>query len=395
VFTTAGSIYSLVVDDTLALSIAGESSWLDEVPIMAAESFGVIGIVTSEPNPNSGVITRLYTASLGASYSIDNLQLIFQVGDRDTTDDLTAYSITSTRDSFYVAIPDEGANTATAWRYFLPTGGYSRSYQFETSTAHAVTSMVWASGAMWASVASEGLWAEQDTYVTSGYVIGPLADFFSSESKQWISGEITGRSPAGCALDLYDTNDESLIESPQDSQWALVATIREAGISEKRNDIVGRRGRYHAAKVEMASDGSRLTTPELVSYSFRAFASPNRDTLLRIPINVSDQIESPGKRAITIKGRGEAIEAALRAYEGESVLIELYRPALRLQGMIEQFEETLVTLPIRGSVGKVMYARVRGSEQSATIYSPATTSGASLGQDLLGVIGLGMGDPIT
>jgi hypothetical protein len=117
--------------------------------------------------------------------------------------------------------------------------------------------------------------------------------------------------------------------------------------------------------------------------------------LLRIPINVSDQIESPGKRAITIKGRGEAIEAALRAYEGESVLIELYRPALRLQGMIEQFEETLVTLPIRGSVGKVMYARVRGSEQSATIYSPATTSGASLGQDLLGVIGLGMGDPIT
>lgn len=397
VFTTAQSVYSLVVDDALALSVVGESTWIDETPIVAAESFGVIGVVTAEPSVAGGNITRFYTASLGEQYSIDNLQLIFQVGDRSTTADLSATSILATRDSFYIATPDEGANSSTVWRYYLPTTGFASSYQFGTTVAsHDVTSMVWASGVLYASVASEGLWKEQDTYVATGYIIGPLADFFSSESKQWVSGELTGNAPAGTVIDLYDTNNEALIENPTDSAWTHITTIRSVNVTESITDITNHRGRYHAAKITLASDSARAFTPELLSYSFRALASPNRDTLLRIPINVSDQIESPGKRAITIKGRGAAIEAALRTYEGESVLVELYRPDIKLQGLVEQFEETMVTIAPRGSVGHVMYARIRGSKQTTgSFYAPIATSGASLGQDTLGVVGLGTGEPKT
>ena len=342
VFTTAQSVYSLAVDDALALSIAGESTWIDEVPIMAAESFGVIGIVTAEPTPAGGVISRFYTAGLSDTYAITNLQLIYQVGDRTTTQDLTAHSIESTRDSIYVVAPDEGETSSTAWRYYLPTGGYARSYQFDTNPARTITSLVWAKGIMWAAVASEGLWKESNDYVMSGYVTGPLADFFSSESKQWVSGEVTGNAPTGTSLELYDTNQESLLENPSSNEWRLVAVLRNPEQTESIVDMVGRRGRYHGAKVTLASDSSRTLTPELLSYSFRALSSPNRDTLIRMPINISDQIESPGKRAIRIKGRGQAIEDALRAYEGESVLVELYRPKLKIQGLIEKFGDMML-----------------------------------------------------
>jgi hypothetical protein len=394
VFTTAQSVYSLTVDEALALSIAGESTWIDETPIMAAESFGVMGIVTAEPSFSGGNITRFYTATLGSDYSIGNLQLIYQVGDRDTTDDLTAWDIIATRDSFYVAVPEEGATTSTVWRYYLPTGAYSRSYEFGTTTLRSVNSMVWANGVLYGAVNTEGLWKEQDTYVTDGYVIGPLADFFSSESKQWVSGELTGQAPLDTSIELYGSNDETIITDPSSGAWLLVTTIR-TDVNESIVDIVGHRGRYHAAKVVMRANGVASLTPSFLSYSFRALASPNRDTLVRIPINVSDQIESPQRRALTVKGRGEAIEEALRVYEGQSVLVELYRPPLKIQGLIEQFEETIMTIPKRGSVGYVMYARIRGRKQSTTETTPPVTSGASLGQGILGLVTMGTGEVRT
>ena len=60
-----------------------------------------------------------------------------------------------------------------------------------------------------------------------------------------------------------------------------------------------------------------------------------------------------------------------------------------------KFEETIQTIPHRGSVGLVMYARIRGTKLADFEAYGATTSGASLGQDTLGLVTLGLGEPHT
>jgi hypothetical protein len=121
--------------------------------------------------------------------------------------------------------------------------------------------------------------------------------------------------------------------------------------------------------------------------------SPTRDQLFRIPINISDQVEAPGYRAITVPGRGEAVRDALMAYEGVDTLIETWRPPRKIQGIVEKFEEPIYTIPTRGSVGRVMYARIRGKHLSTGGWTATPTLGSSLGQDTLGLSTLGVGDP--
>ena len=113
---------------------------------------------------------------------------------------------------------------------------------------------------------------------------------------------------------------------------------------------------------------------------------------MRIPINISDQIEAPGRRAVTIKGRGKALREALMEYEGVDTLIELWRPPRKLQGQIERFEDPIITMPTRGSVNAVMYARIRGKVLSTTGYESTPTLGSSLGQNTLGLATLGVGE---
>ena len=395
---TTGVIYMLALDSNLVLIPSGESSFTDEIPIMAAESFGVIGIVTSSTNEVGGKVTRFYTGSLGlsGSYDLTDLQLVYQVGDRSTTADLTPHAMHATRDSIYTVVPEEAGTGLTFWRYYLPTGGYSRAHEVDTGSSDAVLSFLEEDDRVYAAVGGDGLWSETDEYVISGYVIGPLADFYTSDDKQWVSGDLSGvEVPVGASLELYDTANPALINNESSTSWQLVAKLLGGHSGIRVDDLADRNSRYHAAKVIYRSDSSRLTTPALQVYSFRALPNPDRDILLRIPLNVSDQIESPGRRAITVNGRGAAIEQALRAYEGRQVLIELYRPNLQIRGLIEKFESTIETIPTYGSVRRVMYARIRGTRLSDFESSLSSTSGASLGQDILGRTILGEGVPTT
>lgn len=395
IFGTTGVIYSMTLDQSNLLVTAGETRFGSEVPVRAAESFGVVGLVTAETNEAGGIVARFYTGNLTlqGGYELSNLQLVYQVGDRDSTDDHTPMAMLSTRDSIYTAIREAGGNDITLWRYYLPTSGYARAHSIVAGGAFSASSMVEVDDRMWVCVPSDDLYKEADAYVTEGYVIGPLADFVTSDSKQWVAGDLTGAAlPLGCGLELYDTNDPALINNPASGSWQLVTQLDVGATKGEVNDLSGRNARYHAAKVILRSDSSRLFTPELLSYSFRALPAPNRDILLRIPINVSDQIESPGRRAVTIPGRGKAIQAALRAYEGRQVVVELYRPELEVRGLIERFESVIDIIPQRGSVRKVMWCRIRGTRITESIGFGGSSSGGSLGQDILGTIRFGMGE---
>jgi len=392
-FASTGTIHSLALDQSLSLVPAGESKFGDEIPVMAAETFGVLGIVTAEVTEAGGRVTRFYTAalSLSGSYDVTDLQLIYQIGDRDTTANLVPEAMLATRDSIYTAVLEEGTSTVTLWRYYLPTGGYARAHSVAAS---GVSSMVEVDDRMFVCVPGSDLYKEVDEYVTSGYVIGPLADFHTADAKQWVGADLSGVAlPPGSGLELYDTTDPALINNEASTSWQLVTQLYDGTTESKIATLAGRSSRYHAAKIILRSDSSRLLSPGAQSYSFRALPNPDRDILIRVPINVSDQIESPGRKAVSIPGRGKAMEQALRAYEGQHVLIELYRPALQVRGLIEKFESTIDIIPTFGSVRRVMYARIRGTRLEDSEAIIIETSGASLGQDIAGLFKAGIGVP--
>lgn len=396
-FTSSGSIHALTLDQDLSVVTAGETKFVDEIPLMAVESFGMIGLVTAEPTEAGGKVARFYTAELGLSggYELANIQLIYQRGDRTTTKDLTPHAIHGTRDSIYCAIPEEDSDELTLWRYYLPTAGYARAHTFDPAIARTINNFIEVDDRMWIAVAGDDLWQETDEYVAEGYVIGPLADFFTSDDKQWVGADITGGvTPVGGYLELYDTTNPALILEPDSTSWRLVHQLASGDTTNTTQTLTGRSSRFHAAKLVWRSPATRIETPSFQSYSFRALPAPQRDILLRIPINVSDQIESRGRRATRIPGRGKALEDALRAYEGKHVLIELYRPELEIRGLIEKFESTIQTIPNQGSVRSVMYARIRGTRltDKAGYGGAVQTDGASLGQDILGIAILGIGE---
>ena len=398
VFGSNGYIYALTLDQDLALVSAGQTKFVDEVPLMATESFGIIGLVTAESTEAGGKVTRFYTGQLGlsGSYALEGLQLQYQVGDRYTTDDHTAHSMLGTRDSIYVAIPEEGSTEITLWRYYLPTGGYARSHTVDPGAGtNVLQSFVQVDDRFYLAINGDDLWEETDEYVAVGWAIGPLADFYTADAKQWVGAELSGLvSTSGSFLELYDTTDPEILDDPDSSSWRFVFALGAGDLEQATSVLTGRNARWHAAKIVWRSPSDRLTTPRFRSYSFRALPAPERDVLIEVPLNISDQIESRGRRATRIPGRGKAIENALRAYEGKHVLIEFYRPELEIRGLIERFSENIETVSNQGSVGLVMYARIRGTRlQESVGYSAEVTAGVSFGQDRFGWAPFAIGDP--
>lgn len=395
VFASSGFIHALTLDESLALVSAGQSKFIDEIPLMAAVSSDTIGIITGESTQAGGNVSRFYTASLGlsGSYELEDLQLIYQIGDRDTTADLRPGAMLATRDSIYAAIQEEGESEVTLWRYYLPTGGYARAHtvNVQGTSGYPVVDLCQVDDRMYAAASLDGLHVEDDTYVSTGYIIGPLADFYTADDKQWVSGELTGvEMPAGTVMKLWESNDSAAINDPDSDSWSHTVSLGVGDTERFSTPYTGVNARYHTAKVTLGSDSTRVFSPRFRSYSFRALPNPDRDILVRIPINVSDQVDSPWKRAINVPGRGEAIEAVLRSFEGKQASIELFRPALQVRGIVEKFESTIESITTFGAVRRIMYALIRGTRLSEieTSYGVATT-GDNLGVATLGTITIG------
>ena len=120
-------------------------------------------------------------------YVLVNAQLIKQWGDGTTTLNQAPYKIISTRDSIYTGIVDSASKT-NLWRYYLPTGGIARDVEFAESGI--VEGLAVFSDRIFATVSGGGLYRESTDYVTTGYIITPLADFFTSEKKQWVGAKL-------------------------------------------------------------------------------------------------------------------------------------------------------------------------------------------------------------
>ena len=374
-----GYIYSLA-DESSNLTLKGQTFIEGEVPNAIDAAQGLIFYGTYE-NTASGKIGRLYRAEItnaNSLYVLVNAQLIKQWGDGTTTLDQAPYSIISTRDSIYTGIKDTASKT-NLWRYYLPTGGIARDLEF--AEGGIVKGLTVFSDKLFATVSGGGIYRETSNYVSSGYIITALGDFFTSEKKQWVGAKLNTQAVSSGSVKLSTSTIAADISNPSATTWAEQVNINSGtGGEEEVMTLVS--GRWIAGKIDITTD-DQTQSPGLLSFAIRGFQLVN-DLVVDIPVNISDQIERPYRKRIKVNGQGELVYQALRNKEGKNVQLEIYRPDTLLRGIIENVSSPIEEISPRGSVTTYCLVRFRGSK-----VIQISTAGEGLGIALLGTGRLG------
>ena len=379
---TDGNIYSLKLDGG-SWSLKGQTKLsFEEIHSLAATE-GLVFIGTKGSQSKTG---RFYSAEVTVAdnlYVLANRQLIKQW---DNGIDLTPHSMFVTRDSVYMGV-HESATTTYLWRYFLPTAGIARDIGIThaSNTTSVVTGITQAGTTVPKFVFvsnGQGVYKELDTYVSTGYIVTALADFYTSEKKQWVGAKLNTNGVSAGTVELATSTIPTDIDDIDSATWQNQITIASGvGGDEEVLELVD--GRWITAKLTITtSDTSQ--SPELLSFAIRGFQLVN-DLVVDMPINISDQIERPFRKALRINGQGELIYQALRNKEGKNVQLEIYRPDTLLRGIIENVSSPIEEISPRGSVTQYCLVRFRGSKVIAT-----SSSGQGLGIQLLGVNNLGL-----
>ncbi len=360
-----GYIYAIKDDTTSGLILAGQTYIEGEDIVDMTESNGIIFFSTSQTSAGGGKIGRVYRGTIatdGVLYTVDNRQLVKEFGDNNTTVDKSPTAFYNARDQIYFGVIDSASET-DLYSIYLPTLGYARNIYY-TGTSGKVKGIAIVNGKLFFLVTGIGLIKEAATLVNDGYLILPAADFYTSQAKQWIGGRVyTNELPAGASVLAEFSTDLDALENPNASSFSTLTNI-ETSESGDEVPMINVIDRWLVGKLTLTSDSGRTSSPEVYSYSYRAFPEPE-DILARIPINVSDRIERPGKRAKNIPGIGKKLFDAVKKLEGKSVTLTIYKPNEIIRGIVEN-----VTLPIQeitklGSTMVFCTIQVRGQRQAA------------------------------
>ena len=383
-----GYIYAIVDDETDGLILRGQTYIEGEEIVDVHESNGIIFFSTAQSTSNGGKVGRVYRGVLSNDttlYNVANRQLIKEFGDDNSTLDHSPTHFYSTRDQMYFGVIDSGTEV-DLYSIFLPTLGYARDIYFTTTTSGKVKGISVANDRLFFLVSGVGLVKEADTYVESGYLILSAADFYTSQPKQWVGSRVyTDDMPSGTKVQTDYSTDLNDLNIPTSANWAIIQSI-EQGEGGEEIAIQNVVARWLLAKVTLTTNVDKDETPEVYSYSVRAFPEPE-DVILRLPINVSDKLERPGKRGKVIPGAGAKLFNTLQRLEGKSVTCKVFRPDLIVRGILEN-----VTLPVseitrRGSSTVFCTIQVRGQQITNTL-SEVTSLGV-MGVGELGVYEFG------
>ena len=377
VASTNGDIYSLK-DVTGTMTLLGQTNIpFEEVHSIAAAE-GIVFFGTKEKSRDVG---RFYKADLVVAdnlYVLANRQLIKEwvISGVDTTPSHMFVS----RDSVYCGIK-ESSNESYLWRYYLPTAGFAR--DLEMGASGLVTGITNANGKFVIAVAGKDIYRETSIYESTGYIILPNADFFTSEDKQWVGVEVEHSNlSAGKTVEIYVSTTYDTIDDPDSSNWELIgSSVAGTGNVEYQ---LNRNARYLNTKIVLEPNVTFTESPEFRAVSVRALPRPEL-VVVTVPINLSDQVERPNRKAFTVKNLGEVIYQTLKNKEGDSVTLQLYEPSEIIRGVVESVQYPISERSEVGSVTQFCLLRVCGvrAEDAATIVTRL------LGVGQLGVAGLG------
>ena len=365
---TDGRIYA-IKDVTGTFTANGQTELSsNEIPTCVEEVQGEIFYGTKEIQTSaSKVIGRLYRARLVASdnlYVLANQQLIKEWNINSVT--AQPMTLFSTRDSVYTGIK-ESASESYLWRYYLPTAGIARDLEF--AAGGLIKGINKVNEKLVAIVGGSGFYKETDNFEAEGYLITAAADFFTAEKKQFVEAQLeTSNIASGTSVELHVSDNLESINDKDDSNWDLALNLisGEGTVSAQTNKV----SRYITMKLVIKSSVLD-TTPKVQAIQTRALARPEL-VVVQIPINLSDRVERPFRKPITVKNLGETIYQSLKDKEGSSVTLELFDPAEVIRGVVES-----ISYPITGQLAEVgsvtQYANItiRGTRQE--VYGTVTS----------------------
>jgi len=357
---TDGYIYSFAEEEG-ELTLKGQTRIEGEVPRTVGFSQGVVFIGTSEDTTSGGKIGRLWRATLIGT-RLRDAQLLRTWGDGTETRDRAPRRIWPTRDSIFTAVVEDGTETHL-WRVHLATSGVSRSLILGASGL--VLGITNVDDRLFATVAGSGAYEENATFATSGFLIGPMADFYTTSPKQWVGARVdTNQVLTQEQVDLaYSTNPAALVDSAHGSWVNIISVLSTSESSTGKitteQAISNVNARWLLQRVTLTPNTARTTTPELLSYAFRALPSIDDEVIL-VPVVVSDIVEIPGRKRLRVKGEGERIYQELRLHEGKGILLELFTPAIKVRGLLEQVAAPIQGKTLRGSQTTFSFLSIRG-----------------------------------
>ena len=378
---TDSNVYSLKIDGG-TWSLKGQTQLAFEEIHSLAATEGIVYVGTKGYQSNTG---RFYTAELTVAdnlYVLANRQLIKEW---DNGVDQSPHSMFVTRDSVYMGI-HESATETNLWRYYLPTAGIARDLSVtHTSDTNAkvtgITQTGTTGGKFIILISGVGVYKQTDTFVSTGYIISALADFYTSEKKQWVGAKLNTNGVSFGTVELATTTIPNDINDSTSSTWdPQISVASGTGGEEEVLELV--QGRWMSTKLTITTTDTSQS-PELLSFAVRGFQLVN-DLVVDMPINISDQVERPFRKALRVNGQGDLIYQALRNKEGQNVQLEIFRPDTLLRGIIENVSSPIEEISARGSVTQYCLVRFRGSKVIAT-----SSSGEGLAIGLLGVKRLG------
>ncbi|MFQ5524593.1 MAG: hypothetical protein ACE5F5_13645, partial [Acidimicrobiia bacterium] len=269
-----GYIYAFVETDGV-LSLKGQTRTEGEVPTALGYAQGLVFIGTSEDTTAGGKIGRLWRALL-IGLRLREAQVLRQWGDGTETRDRSPKRIISTREAIWTALIEDGTETHL-WRYHLETGGLVRDLILGASSV--AEGLAVFDDRLFVNLTSSGLYREDTTYASSGYLIGPLADFYNAAPKAWMGARLqTGSVPSGAQVVLAYSTDPAAIEDSTHSSWTNIITATNASPGDStETPISDVQSRYLAGKLTLTPDGTNANTPSALAYAFRGLPLPTED----------------------------------------------------------------------------------------------------------------------
>lgn len=331
-----GYIYAFTLNDSDALVESGQSYLSGEIPVAMVSTRGLIFYSTKHLD-ESGAVGRLWQAELDSStYTLTNIQLLRAWEDDSGTTERVPDLLIVGNDAIYTGIPVEGGGSTDLWCYSLADGAMTKIVTM-ASTEY-LLGIEDVSGRIFVHRATNAtpdgtLDRQATTYQASGHLIGPLGDLFTADDKSWVTAKLAVADLGdGREVDFLLTTNPDAVDDPNHADWTLVKTYTSPDDSEI---AIQQFSRYIAGMVKLRPSTDSTLTPRVRSFAFRSYPGPG-DLLIEVPVNVSDQIATPGRRPRRVQGWGKTVLNELLNRSGREATLELYRHGITITGLLER-----------------------------------------------------------
>jgi hypothetical protein len=370
--TSSGTIYALT-DESGTLTLQSQTKLTSvDIPLCMAWASGTLIIGTSE-----GTKGRIYQATVGSSadgYSVSEAQLLKELNYPPT-------SAVATRDRIYVAARDS-ATEVVLWRYQLATTSISRDLVFAAATAGDPVSVIRTAERLYVTVAANDINREDTNYIADGWLISPMADFFSPAEKTWLGLKLQAENLGlGVSVDVLVANDPDALLDKDSAAWAFIGKLSSQDQVTEEITLPAIRGRYGAVQLRLIGNANSI--PTVISFALRSY-SDSEDVIVRMPVNVSDWIERPRRRPLRVPNWGTRVFQALLGFDGSYITLELYRPGVTIRGVVESIDNPIIAKGERGSTTTYSLVQVRGRLVNVGSASSQAANG-TLGVGLAGI----------